>query len=167
MAWPWKWSKWWCHTPQGVEFPVDRSVCPWRGSSLYGNQIHQLEGFSLSAVRGPGHWPQCSPPACSVCPPCCQDSPLSLFFHGHSLKATALAQEWHLHDQKQTTRRPHHTVHTAYRFLFCLGNDVVGAHVECCVVTLWEESCELGMGSGSGSVQLRTRSCPQVHPAGG
>lgn len=161
MAWLWKWSKCWFHTPHiaallffshhfvKVHLAADCSLCLWMGFCLSGPQTHQPEGFAPIAAKEHERWPLCSLPACSVCHLRCQDSPLSSFSHGHSSRATSLVQEPHLLCQILTTRRPRHnaTPHT----LLCLGNDRVGAHVGCCVGILWGWSCGWLRGSGSGS----------------
>lgn len=172
MAWPLRWWQLWFHSPplaelvlfwlcdhcqNGHSSPV-HSMCPCWGSSVFGGQIRQPEGFSLCAVMGPAHLLQCIPPVCFAWHLCCQDSPLSSLFHGRSSQVTFPAQEQYLLGQMQAAGRRHRTF--APQSPLCLERADGGARVGCWMVIREGGSCDWVRGNGS--VKCWMQSCPQV-----
>lgn len=168
-----KLGQFWFRTPLAahMNFFAHRSgpdcwPCLWMGFFLSGAGTHQPEEFSIVAVREHECWPRCSPPASSICRPCCQGSSLSSPSHGQpSSQVTSLAQDPHLLCQTPIARRPHRalTPHSA----FCLGSDGVGVHCGCCGRSLCRQSWRKARGSESGNAWHWRCSCQWAHPAEG
>lgn len=158
-----KLGQFWFGTPLVAHMKSGPAGPAW-GVFLSGARVRQLEYFSTVAGREHKCWPQRSPPAYSVCRPCCPGSSLSSPSHGQpSSQVTFLAQDPHLLCQTLIARRPHRAV--TPRSVFCLGSDGVGTHCGSCGRHLCRQSWRKARGSQSGSAGHWRCSCRWVHPS--